>query len=47
MDNDTSNENPAIGRDALEYIDSLLTLEEIAESDCMVALMMKSIKEKQ
>lgn len=30
--------NPAIGRDALEFIDSLLTPEEIAESNLRVAL---------
>lgn len=47
MDNNTSNENPAIGRDALEYIDSLLTPEEIAESDRRVAQIMESMKEKQ
>lgn len=31
-------ENPAIGRNAVEFIDTLLTPEEIAESDFMVSL---------
>ncbi len=37
-------ENPAIGRDALEYLDSILTPEEIAESDLRVALIGELIK---
>lgn len=39
--------NPAIGRDALEFIDSLLTPEEIAESDLRVALIGELIKARQ
>ena len=39
--------NSAIGRDALEYINSLLTPEEIAESDLRVALMGEIIKARQ
>lgn len=31
-------ESPAVGHDALEFIDSLLTPEEIAESDLRVSL---------
>lgn len=42
-----SEKNPAIGRNALEYIDSLLTPEEIAESDLRVALMGELIKARQ
>lgn len=37
-------ENPAIGRDVLEYLDSILTPEEIAESDLRVALIGELIK---
>lgn len=37
----------AVGRDALEYIDSLLTPEEIAESDLRVALIGELIKARQ
>ena len=40
-------ENPAVGRDALEFIDSLLTPEEIAESDMRVALIGELIKARQ
>ena len=36
-----------IGRNALEYIDSLLTPEEIAESDRLVAAMLKQIEDRQ
>jgi ribosome-binding protein aMBF1 (putative translation factor) len=36
--------NPAVGRDALEFIDSYLTAEEIAESDLRVALIGELIK---
>lgn len=36
--------NSAIGRDAMEYIDSLLTPEEIAESNLRVALIGELIK---
>ena len=39
--------NPAVGRDALEFIDSLLTPEEIAESDLRVALIGELIKARQ
>ena len=39
--------NSAIGRDAFEYINSLLTSEEIAESDLRVALMGEIIKARQ
>ena len=41
------NENPAIGRDALEFIDTLLTPEEIAESNLRVALIGELIKARQ
>ena len=37
-------ENPAIGQDALEFLDSLLTPEEIAESDLRVSLIGELIK---
>lgn len=37
----------AVGRDALKYIDSLLTPEEIAESDLRVALIGELIKARQ
>ena len=40
-------DNPAIGGDALEYIDSLLTKEEITESDLRVALIGELIKLRQ
>lgn len=40
-------ENPAIGRDALEFIDTLLTPEEIAESNLRVALIGELIKARQ
>lgn len=36
--------NSAVGRDAMEYIDSLLTPEEIAESNLRVALIGELIK---
>lgn len=39
--------NDAIGRDALEFIDTLLTPEEIAESDLRVALIGELIKARQ
>ena len=39
--------NPAIGGDALEFIDSLLTPEEIAASDLRVALIGELIKARQ
>jgi len=39
--------NPAIGGDALEFINSLLTPEEIAESDLRVALIGELIKARQ
>lgn len=39
--------NSAIGRDALEFIDTLLTPEEIAESDLRVALIGELIKARQ
>ena len=40
-------QSSAVGRDALEYIDSLLTPEEIAESDLRVALIGELIKARQ
>lgn len=40
-------DNPAIGRDALEFIDTLSTPEEIAESDLRVALIGELIKARQ
>lgn len=40
-------ENPAIGDDALAFIDSLLTPEEIAESNLRVALIGELIKARQ
>ena len=40
-------DNPAIGRDALEFMDSVLTPEEIAESDLRVALIGELIKARQ
>ncbi len=39
--------NDAIGNDALEFIDTLLTPEEIAESDLRVALIGELIKARQ
>lgn len=39
--------NNAIGKDALEFMDTLLTPEEIAESDLRVALIGELIKTKQ
>ncbi len=39
--------NPAIGQDALEFMDSLLTPEEIAESNLRVALIGELIKARQ
>lgn len=39
--------NNAIGRDALEYIDSLLTPEEIAESELRVSIICELIKARQ
>lgn len=39
--------NNAIGRDALEFMDTLLTPEEIAESDLRVALIGELIKARQ
>lgn len=40
-------DNPAIGRDALEFMDSILTKEEIAESNLRVALIGELIKARQ
>ena len=40
-------DNPAIGKDALEFIDTLLTPEEIAESNLRVALIGELIKARQ
>lgn len=37
-------DNPAIGRDALEFMDSFLTPEEVAESNLRVALIGELIK---
>jgi len=45
--NNRENANAAIGRDALAYIDTLLTPEEIAESDLRVALMGELIRARQ
>lgn len=39
--------NPAIGGDALEFMDSLLTLEEISASNLRVALIGELIKARQ
>lgn len=39
--------NNAVGRDALEFVDGLLTPEEIAESDIRVALIGELIKARQ
>lgn len=38
--------NPAIGTNALEFIDSLLTPEEKAESEARVAIIAKQIEQK-
>jgi hypothetical protein len=47
MNNNTDiKDNFPIGRDALEYIDSLLTPEEIAESNLRVALLGEIIQAK-
>ena len=43
----TIKDNPAIGKDALEFIDTLLTPEEIAESNLRVALIGELIKARQ
>jgi DNA-binding XRE family transcriptional regulator len=43
----TMKENPAIGKDALEFIDNYLTPEEKAESDLRVALIGELIKARQ
>ena len=43
-ENNFNNENFAIGRNALDFIDSLLTPEEIAESNLRVALIGELIK---
>lgn len=40
-------DNPAIGRDAIEFMNSILTPEEIAESDLRVALIGELIKARQ
>ena len=40
-------DNPAIGRNALEFIDTFLSPEEIAESDLRVALIGELIKARQ
>lgn len=45
--NKVESKNPAIGRDALEFMDSLLTQEEIAESNVRVALIGELIKARQ
>jgi len=39
--------NSAVGRDALEFVDSLLTKEEIAESNVRVAIIGELIKARQ
>jgi ribosome-binding protein aMBF1 (putative translation factor) len=39
--------NPAVGRDAMEFIDSLLTPEETAESNLRVAVIGEIIKARQ
>ena len=44
---DLTNNNNAVGDDALAFIDSLLTPEEIAESDRRVALIGERIKAEQ
>lgn len=46
MDKATNN-NPALGADALAFMDSLLTPEEIAESNLRVALIGELIKARQ
>jgi len=45
--NKNAENSPAIGGDALEFIDSLLTPEEIAESNLRVALIGELIKARQ
>lgn len=40
-------DNPAVGRDALEFIDSFMTADEIAESDLRVAVIGQLIKARQ
>lgn len=47
MSNKTIMDNPAIGRDALEFIDSFMTVDEIAESDLRVAVIGQLIKARQ
>ncbi len=44
MNNADMKKNPAVGRDAVEFIDNLLTQEERAESDLRVALISEIIK---
>lgn len=44
MNNADIKKNPAVGRDAAEFIDNLLTPEERAESDLRVALISEIIK---
>ncbi len=44
MNNADMKKNPAVGRDAAEFIDNLLTPEERAESDLRVALISEIIK---
>lgn len=44
---DKLSKNSAIGRDALEFMDALLTSEEIAESNLRVALIGELIKARQ
>lgn len=44
MNNADMKKNPAVGRDAVEFIDNLLTPEERAESDLRVALISEIIK---
>lgn len=47
MNNTSTNSLPATGRDALEFIDSLLTPGEIAESDLRIALIGELIRARQ
>ena len=44
---DKLSKNSAIGRDALEFMDALLTSEEIAESNFRVAIISERIKTRQ
>lgn len=44
---EVNNMNSAVGRDALEFMDSLLTKEEIAESNVRVAIIGELIKARQ